>query len=47
MSVATSENPKAIAGRGRLPKLSVGSSTSLAWLAEAHLDGAAKYCALN
>lgn len=42
-----SENPKAIAARTRFPKLSVVPSTSLAWLAEAHLDGAAKYGALN
>ena len=41
------ENPKAIAGRSRFPQLSVVPSTSLAWLAEAHADGAAKYGTLN
>lgn len=42
-----SENPKAIAGRQRFPQLSVVPSTSIAWLAEAHADGAAKYGSLN
>lgn len=42
-----SENPKAVAGRQRFPQLSVVPSTSLAWLAEAHADGATKYGALN
>ena len=44
---APSENPKAIAGRQRFPQLSVVPSTSLAWLAEAHADGAQKYGTLN
>ena len=45
--IASSENPKAIAGKARFPQLSVVPSTSLAWLAEAHADGAAKYGTLN
>lgn len=41
------KNPKAVAARTRFPQLSVVPSTSLAWLAEAHADGAQKYGALN
>ena len=45
--IEPSENPKALAGKARFPQLSVVPSTSLAWLAEAHADGARKYGSLN
>lgn len=41
------ENQKTSAGRTKAPTFSPVPSTSLAWLAEAHLDGAQKYGALN
>lgn len=41
------ENPKTIVGRTKTPTMSPVPSTSLAWLAEAHLDGARKYGPLN
>lgn len=43
----TAENPKTTVGRQKVPTLSPVPSTSLAWLAEAHLDGARKYGPLN
>ena len=44
---AVGENPKALVGRQKAPRISPVPATSLAWLAEAHLDGAEKYGALN
>ncbi|WP_024350998.1 dATP/dGTP diphosphohydrolase domain-containing protein [Aurantimonas coralicida] len=41
------ENPKALVGRQKAPLTHVVPATSLAWLAEAHLDGAEKYGRLN
>ena len=41
------ENPKALVGRQKAPLISPVPATSLAWLAEAHLDGAEKYGPLN
>lgn len=40
-------NPKTIVGRLKAPCLSPVPATSLAWLAEAHADGARKYGPLN
>ncbi|WP_058599302.1 dATP/dGTP diphosphohydrolase domain-containing protein [Aureimonas ureilytica] len=41
------EIPKTIVGRTNTPSLTPVPSTSLAWLAEAHADGARKYGPLN
>ncbi|GGD38212.1 dATP/dGTP diphosphohydrolase domain-containing protein [Aureimonas glaciei] len=41
------ENPKALVGRKKATLISAVPAISLAWLAEAHMDGAIKYGALN
>ncbi len=45
--VSKTENPKGPVGRRKAPLMSCVPSTSLAWLAEAHLDGHRKYGRLN
>ena len=47
MGIAPTENPKALVGRQKSPTISPVPATSVAWLAEAHLDGAVKYGPLN